>query len=267
MIQKNKIGIIGCGWLGFPLAKLLLNKNYLIKGSSTSKEKLLELENNKIDPYYIKINDKGITGDINSFLEEIDILIINIPPKIKSLPTENYSKKIQLLANKAEKRLIDKIIFISSTSVYGSNQGKINSSTNPIPSSKNGIEILQSEKIISKNKNCTIIRFGGLIGNNRHPVHFLTKKSEVLNPKAPINLIHLEDCIQIIYSVIQKEVWGKICLGVSPYHPTREDYYNKKCEALGLKRINFVNDTTINKEVTDSKILTELNYSFIQLNL
>ena len=267
MIQNSKIGIIGCGWLGFPLAKLLLNKNYLIKGSSTSKEKLLELKSNKIDPYYIEITEKGIIGDIDSFLDEIDVLIINIPPKIKSLPSENYSKKIQLIANKAEKRLIDKIIFISSTSVYGSNQGKINSSTNPIPSSKNGVEILQSEKIISKNKNCTIIRFGGLIGSNRHPVHSLIKKNEVLNPKAPINLIHLEDCIQIIYSIILKEVWGKICLGVSPYHPTRENYYNTKCEALGLKRINFVNDTTINKEVTDSKILKELNYNFIQLNL
>lgn len=267
MIQNSKIGIIGCGWLGFPLAKLLLNKNYLIKGSSTSKEKLLELKSNKIDPYYIEITEKGIIGDIDSFLDEIDVLIINIPPKIKGLPNENYSKKIQLIANKAEKRLIDKIIFISSTSVYGSNQGKINSSTNPIPSSKNGVEILQSEKIISKNKNCTIIRFGGLIGNNRHPVHSLTKKNQVLNPKAPINLIHLEDCIRIIYSIILKEVWGKICLGVSPYHPTREDYYNTKCEALGLKRINFVNDTTINKEVTDSKILKELNYNFIQLNL
>ena len=267
MIQNSKIGIIGCGWLGFPLAKLLLNKNYLIKGSSTSKEKLLELKSNKIDPYYIEITEKGIIGDIDSFLDEIDVLIINIPPKIKSLPNENYSKKIQLIANKAEKRLINKIIFISSTSVYGSNQGKINSSTNPIPNSKNGVEILQSEKIISKNKNCTIIRFGGLIGSNRHPVHSLTKKNEVLNPKAPINLIHLEDCIQIIYSIILKEVWGKICLGVSPYHPTRENYYNTKCEALGLKRINFVNDTTINKEVTDSKILKELNYNFIQLNL
>ena len=267
MIQNSKIGIIGCGWLGFPLAKLLLNKNYLIKGSSTSKEKLLELKSNKIDPYYIEITEKRIIGDIDSFLDEIDVLIINIPPKIKSLPSENYSKKIQLIANKAEKRLIDKIIFISSTSVYGSNQGKINSSTNPIPNSKNGVEILQSEKIISKNKNCTIIRFGGLIGSNRHPVHSLTKKNEVLNPKAPINLIHLEDCIQIIYSIILKEVWGKICLGVSPYHPTREDYYNTKCEALGLKKINFVNDTTINKEVTDSEILKELNYNFIQLNL
>ena len=267
MIQNSKIGIIGCGWLGFPLAKLLLNKNYLIKGSSTSKEKLLELKSNKIDPYYIEITEKRIIGDIDSFLDEIDVLIINIPPKIKSLPSENYSKKIQLIANKAEKRLINKIIFISSTSVYGSNQGKINSSTNPIPNSKNGVEILQSEKIISKNKNCTIIRFGGLIGSNRHPVHSLTKKNEVLNPKAPINLIHLEDCIQIIYSIILKEVWGKICLGVSPYHPTREDYYNTKCEALGLKRINFVNDNTINKEVTDSKILKELNYNFIQLNL
>ena len=33
MIQKDKIGIIGCGWLGLPLAKLFLKNDFLVKGS------------------------------------------------------------------------------------------------------------------------------------------------------------------------------------------------------------------------------------------
>ena len=40
MIQKDKIGIIGCGWLGLPLAKLFLKNGFLVKGSTTSKEKI-----------------------------------------------------------------------------------------------------------------------------------------------------------------------------------------------------------------------------------
>ena len=245
MIQKNKIGIIGCGWLGLPLAKLLLKKKYSIKGSTTSKEKLPILQNHKISPYLIEINESEIKGDIDSFIMDLDILIVNIPPKIKSIPKSKYSKKIESLNNLIKTNSVKKILFISSTSVYGSDQGKIDSNTVPKPNSKSGLEILKSEKILSKNENCTVIRFGGLIGKNRHPVYSLSKKTKVLNPEAPINLIHLEDCIQIIYSIIKKDKWGETYLGVSPYHPKRINYYNKKCKELDLKEITFENKTSI----------------------
>jgi len=267
MNQKNKIGIIGCGWLGLPLAKLLIEKNYSVKGSSTSKEKLKELESFKIAPYLIEITDKEIKGEIILFLKNLDVLVINIPPNMRGDSKIDYSRKIELLAIQAKEQSVNKIIFVSSTSVYGSNQGKIDFSTEPNPTSKNGFEILKSEKIISKKNKCTVIRFGGLIGKSRHPVYSLSKKKEVLNPKAPINLIHLKDCIQIIYTIIKMESWGKTYLGVSPYHPSKIDYYNNKCEELGLKKINFINNNSINKEVTDSKIQTELNYTFIQPQL
>tara|TARA_B100000768_G_scaffold182023_1_gene208522 strand:- start:2609 stop:3412 length:804 start_codon:yes stop_codon:yes gene_type:complete len=267
MNQKNKIGIIGCGWLGLPLAKLLIEKNYPVKGSSTSKEKLNELKSFKIDPYLIEITAKEIKGEIILFLKNLDVLVINIPPNMKRNSNTNYSKKIKFIAIQAKKQSVNKIIFVSSTSVYGSNQGKIDYSTEPNPNSKNGFEILKSEKIITENNKCTIIRFGGLIGNSRHPVYSLSKKKEVLNPKAPINLIHLKDCIQIIYTIIKMEAWGKTYLGVSPYHPSKMDYYNNKCKELGLKNINFINNNSINKEITDSKIQTELNYNFIQPEL
>jgi len=262
MIQKNKIGIIGCGWLGLPLAKLLLLNKYSVKGSTTSKEKLQILQNQKINPYLIEIKENEIKGDIDSFMLGLDILIINIPPKMKSNPNSKYSKKIESLNNFIKSKSINKILFISSTSVYGSNKGKVDSNTVPIPNSENGLEILKSEEILNKNKNCTIIRFGGLIGKNRHPVYFLSKKNKVLNPQAPINLIHLEDCIQIIYSIIEKNKWGKTFLGVSPYHPKRINYYNKKCRELGLKEIKFDNNTSTKKEITDYKIKSELNYNF-----
>ena len=35
-----KISILGCGWLGFPLAKSLVEKGFSVKGSTTSENKL-----------------------------------------------------------------------------------------------------------------------------------------------------------------------------------------------------------------------------------
>jgi hypothetical protein len=91
----------------------------------------------------------------------------------------------------------------------------------------------------------------------------LIKKSEVLNSDAPINYIHLEDCIGIILSVIKKNKWGKIYLGVTPFHPTKKNYFDNLCEKKRIKKLTFsTKKTVVNKEIDDNKIKPELNYTF-----
>lgn len=51
----TKISILGCGWLGFPLAKALLLKGFSVKGSTTSSEKLATLEKAGITPFLITL--------------------------------------------------------------------------------------------------------------------------------------------------------------------------------------------------------------------
>ena len=41
----TKISILGCGWLGLPLAKALIENGFSVKGSTTSTDKLTALEN------------------------------------------------------------------------------------------------------------------------------------------------------------------------------------------------------------------------------
>ena len=82
------ISILGCGWLGFPLAKSLLQKGYLINGSTTSLEKIPVLEHAGIVPFNIQLSEDKIVGEIDSFLENSEILIIDIPPKLRGDSTE-----------------------------------------------------------------------------------------------------------------------------------------------------------------------------------
>ena len=175
-MSQNKIGIIGCGWLGLPLAKEFVSNNYKVKGSTTTKEKLEILKNEGIDAYLIDVAENSISNSFESFLYELDILIVNIPPKIRKDANSNYSEKIKELVKQANK--VKNILFISSTSVYGSMQGKIDSNTIALPDSENGKEILKTENII-KNKNNTILRFGGLIGEGRNPLKYLIQKERL----------------------------------------------------------------------------------------
>ena len=141
-------------------------------------------------------------------------------------------------------------------------QGKIDSNTIALPDSENGKEILKTENLV-KNKNNTILRFGGLIGEGRNPLKYLIQKNEVLNADAPINYIHQKDCIGIINAIISKGKWGETYTAVAPFHPSKIEYYNYICDYKKIKRLNFSNKKTeINKEIYDDRIKNELNYTF-----
>ena len=91
----TKISILGCGWLGFPLAKALLSKGLSVKGSTTSSEKLATLEKAGITPFLITLSENKTTGNVTDFLENSEILIIDIPPKLRGSEKENFVAKIK----------------------------------------------------------------------------------------------------------------------------------------------------------------------------
>jgi 3-hydroxyisobutyrate dehydrogenase-like beta-hydroxyacid dehydrogenase len=56
----KQISILGCGWLGMPLAKSLLEKGFSVKGSTTSFEKISAIESNGIQPFQIELSETEI---------------------------------------------------------------------------------------------------------------------------------------------------------------------------------------------------------------
>jgi UDP-N-acetyl-D-mannosaminuronate dehydrogenase len=124
-MSQLKIAIIGCGWLGLPLAKKLIKENFIVKGSTTSKEKISVLKTEKIEPFLIDLNKNLDKEILNSFLKNVDVLIINIPPKIRkkkqSIITVKF-KKLQVTI--LLKKLI--ILFLLAVPLYmDQNKGKL----------------------------------------------------------------------------------------------------------------------------------------------
>ena len=264
--MTNQISILGCGWLGLPLANFLIKSGFVVKGSTTNLDKISILENNKIQAFQIELSEIEIKGEIDSFLKNSEILIIDIPPKLRGVSIENFVKKIQNLIPFIEKYKIKKVLFISSTSVYSDKNKIITEQTKPNPETESGKQLLESETVLQSNTNfkTTVIRFVGLIGEDRHPIHFLTGRKNIENPEAPINLIHQKDCIGIIKAVIEQNCFGETFNAVAPFHPTRKDYYSKKAQQLNILAPKFeVEKNTSGKIIRSDKLITELNYNFI----
>lgn len=242
-----KIGILGCGWLGLPLAEALISAGYLVKGTTTTEEKLSMLSEKGIEPFLIQLEEEGIQGDFSSFLEGLDVLVIAVPPGIRKNPNTNFVAKIEHVITACEQR-IKRVIFISSTSVYGNHQGVVDENTIPEPDSNSGKQLYEIEKLLDWNKyfSCCIVRFSGLINNQRHPVYFLTGKKDLPNKYHFVNLIHQEDCIGILISILQMEQFPFLLNAVYPVAVSRCEYYQKQALKVGLELPQFKSDAASN---------------------
>ena len=274
--EREKIAILGCGWLGLPLAKSLLSKGYEVKGSTTSESKLEVLKNAGISHFQIQLEENQIIGKIEDFLKETDVLVIDIPPGLRRETSASnemiFVSKIKNLIPYIEKSEIQKVVFVSSTSVYGDGFPivEIREETKPNPDTESGKQLAITETLLQSNSHfkTTVIRFGGLLGYDRHPIKFLAGRTNVENPDAPVNMIQREDCIGIIEKALDfarddNWEWNQTFNAVAPQHPTRKVYYHKKAEIFNLPLPTFAkNSESKGKIISSKKVETILGYSF-----
>jgi len=258
--MSSKIAILGCGWLGFPLAKNLIEKGFKIKGSTTSADKLHKLQEEGIEPFQISISENTIEGDIARLLDNCEIAIINIPPGLRKNPSSNFVAKISLLNQAIKKAKVKNVLFVSSTSVYGDENDVVTEKTQLNPITEGGKQLVESEVLLKTETayNTTIVRFSGLLGKNRHPIKFLSGKTGLKNGNNPVNLVHLKDCINSLCFIIENELWHDTFNISYPDHPSRESYYTKAAEERKMKLPIFgaVSTTSNNKIISSEKIQT-----------
>lgn len=265
--MKTQISIIGCGWLGLSLAKKLVEKGFSVNGSTTSKDKLETLAQFQINPFLVTLNESGISGNYSEFLTKSETVIINIPPGLRRNPTKNHLTEINHLIKAIVKHSIKNVLYISSTSVFKDEIEfpTITAQTIPNATSNNSKQLIEIEQMLQANQNfnSTILRFGGLVDEERHPSKFLSGRENVSNPKAPINLIHKTDCISIIKTILDKNIWNVTLNAAYPNHPNKDTYYSNCCkqENLPLPTFNY-SEKSIGKIIDSSRLVQLLKYSF-----
>ena len=263
MSKSKTISILGCGWLGLPLAKFYIEKGYKVKGSTTTESKLSLLAAQSIDPYLIRVESDRIEGNFAEFIDGADILIINFPPKRIPDIRKVYPKQTEQIIDQIPKD--QKTIFVSSTSVYQNTNSVVVEDMQPEPEKDSGKALLEAEQMLHFHLRdwITVLRLAGLVGYDRMPGRFLANKKELNNGNAPINVIHQDDCIGLIRQIIELEKWGEIYNGCADKHPLRKKYYTKAAETIGLTPPTFSDEPeTEFKIVGNQKSKEELDYQY-----
>ncbi len=256
------ISIIGCGWYGLELAKNLIAIGHQVKGSTTTASKLTFLAAAGIKPYLFELEAEE-NRDVKDFFNA-EILIICIPPKRRTDELVHYTDKIKVIGQYAASHQVKKVIFISSTSVYGDIMETLSESSPVQPQTPSGMQVLQAEKILSDNPafSTTILRFSGLVGPGRHPSRFFAGKKNVPNGQAPINLIHLEDSVGLTLQIIRLQAFGYIFNGSTPSHPQKQVFYTAAAKAAQLEEPQFIDELNEWKIISSTQVANLLNYTY-----
>ncbi|PSQ94364.1 MAG: NAD(P)-dependent oxidoreductase [Bacteroidetes bacterium QH_2_63_10] len=267
------VSILGCGWLGRPLARRLVDRDIHVRGSTTTPEKVEALRADGIDPYLLTL-DPDLSGrKINSFFSS-PILVLNVPPpRGASDGQEQHRRQIDAVRAAATEGNVEWILFASSTGVYPNVERTVTEADQPpgqpdaLPGSRRstGRAVLAAEAQLMDDPAfaTTIVRFGGLYGDDRHPGRFLAGRTNVSRPEAPVNLIHQDDCVALLLTLLEQDVRADVFNACADAHPARCAVYTRAAEVLGLDPPTFDDtDTTTGKVVDNQKVKARTGYQF-----
>jgi nucleoside-diphosphate-sugar epimerase len=268
-----RVSILGCGWVGHALGRHLVDAGWTVRGSTTTPDKVDALRRDGIEPFLLRL-DPDVSGDDLAPFFDADALVLNVPPPRGVDDRRSYHRRqIEAVRERAAGR-VPWIVFVSSTGVYPDVEREVTEADVP-PGALDalggdrrratGDVLLDVEGRLWTDDavDTTIVRFGGLYGADRHPARFLAGRTGVSRPQAPVNLIHQDDCVGLLHTVLDQNATGRVVNGVSDAHPTRKALYTRAAEVQGLTPPTFDDaDTRSGKQVSNRVARDELGYAF-----
>ncbi|OYU82711.1 MAG: NAD(P)-dependent oxidoreductase [Flavobacterium sp. BFFFF2] len=261
---KNTIAILGCGWLGLPLAAALIKKGFHVIGTTSRPERLPLLENEGIEAVLYRTDIENVNA--LDRLCAASQIIITIPP-LRNNPQFEYAKIVELWVSYFENRC-ERLVFTSSISVYGESTRKVDETSLLLPATPVGQQLVAAEQAVlqAKGTEGVVLRLGGLIGPDRHPITHLSGRHAVPNPNAPINLVHQLDLIAAISLLMERPLGSlprQVYNLVSPQHPSRETYYTQQAQQRNLPAPIFDHSQpAVGKTVLGEAFSTDFGFEY-----
>jgi nucleoside-diphosphate-sugar epimerase len=269
--------IVGCGYLGRRVlslwqaaAKETGEKIYV---TTRSPERAEQLSRAGVEPLVLDVTqDLSLAppADIDTVLFAVGFDAKAGRP-IHEVYVEGLSRVIDWLPNS-----VRRLIYISSTGVYGSFNGEWIDEDSPCePVRDGGKACLAAERLLAASKfgrQSVALRLAGIYGPDRIPrgQDLLAGKPLEADPTGYLNLIHVQDAARIVLLAEQSPT--SACLLVSDGQPVvRGEYYNELARLLGAPPPQFTQPAggmptnrrgSADKRVSNAKLMKELAPTF-----
>lgn len=265
--MMKKVAIIGLGWLGMPLALALNGHGYRVVGSKTTIDGVEAARLSGIECYPLRLTpEPECDAEALNALLQVDALVITLPASRTAQGGDNYVLAIQALVNSARVFHVPRIIFTSSTSVYGETTGTVRENSPLQPVSVAGKVLMSIEQWLQHlpDTSVDILRLAGLVGIDRHPGRFLAGKTGLSGGGLGVNLVHQEDVLSAIQLLLKLPSGGHLYNLCAPEHPAKQDYYSSQARKLNLTPPQFAaeHDESAGRLVDGQRICRELGFEY-----
>lgn len=160
-----------------------------------------------------------------------------IPPAAST----DYVAGLARLIDCAEQYAIQRFVYASSISVYGSKARLCDEHTPCAPerASAQKIHAVEQQLLASSIPSVAILRLGGLYDDSRHPVQRLAGRTGLPGARHPVNLIARTDAVRALTAAALDTDNVRIRNVVAAAHPSRQDFYTAEARRLGLTPPQF----------------------------
>ena len=204
-----KILIIGCGALGYELAVQLAEAGHDVTGLKRNPPTVSQ---EKFKYFRADISSTQDLEKLGADFEHI-FFIVSADSRNESSYHVIYDLGINNLINQFGKNNLQAPwIFVSSTSVYGQDQGEwVDEDSPTLPTKATSLEIVKAEqKLIALNPNNVVVRFSGIYGPGREYLLRTAKQAPAIQKDPPYftNRIHQSDCVNVLKFLFEQRLAG-----------------------------------------------------------
>jgi nucleoside-diphosphate-sugar epimerase len=204
-----KILIIGCGALGYELAKQLAEAGHEVTGLKRNPPTISH------EKFKFFRADIAVAQDLEKLEADFDhiFFIVSADSRNENSYHNIYEIGINNLIHKfGQTNAQAPWIFVSSTSVYGQNQGEwVDENSPTVPNKATSLKILTAEqKLVALNPQNVVVRFSGIYGPGREYLLRTAKQTPSIQKDPPYytNRIHQRDCVDVLKFLLERRLAG-----------------------------------------------------------
>lgn len=235
--------VVGCGYLGQRVARLWRTAGHAVHCLTRSAEHAEQMRSEGYSPIVGDVTQPdtlrqlpaaqtvlyAVGNDRRAGLPMRSVYVDGLRNVLNSLPAET-----------------ERIVYISSTGVYGSADGKwVNEETNCHPTGESGKVCLKAEQTLSEHllgRRAVILRLAGIYGPGRLPWQDKLKAGEPIDASGfgYLNLIHVEDAARIVLAAEERANPPCRYLVSDGKPAARSEYYAELARLLGAPPPSFI---------------------------
>ena len=263
-----RIFVMGSGYIGRKLVTSWKNNDDVFWISTTSKEKLPQLEHIAEKAILISSKEEERLAEI---LNSCDGMVVAVAPKENASYEETYLHTATAIEKALEKR--EKpfyLLYISSTSVYGDHQGKsVDEESERSNLSPNTQVLCQTEDVYlacaSPTVTVCILRLAGIYGPEREiesRARTMSGRQMAGSGDAPTNHIHQVDILTAIEFCFKKRLMGVYNLANND-HRSRKEIYGALCQKMEITAPKWDKNKALGSNcVVSNKKISQLGFVF-----